>query len=262
MVLDVGYKEATAIPVVEAVTLLDSVQFAPLGGKSIHYRVMDELIQRKAIVKENDQQRYVDKMLDEAILEDIKIKTCFVTTIERGSHLAQQKLTEQDTAPPVECSIQKPPPPVRFPIHGNKIITIPGSLRESVCEVLFEMYGEEHTLPTLIIDAILHCPMDCRRQLASNIVLIGGTSMLPGFKHRLFKEIKHLTTSSQRYKQLSFAGDFKFHMLPCKENYASWLGASIFATTDLLTMRSLTNEQYTKNNQPVNDWSNCWNPGI
>ncbi|KAI2805816.1 Actin- protein 10 [Blomia tropicalis] len=261
LILDIGYKEATVIPIVDAVTLLDSVQFAPLGGKSIHYRIMDEIIQRKAEVKDGDQMKHVETRLEESILEDIKIKTCFVTTIERGSILAQQKLNEQ-TSLKVDCSITKPPPAVRFPIGGNKILKIPGSLRESVCEVLFEMYGEEHTLPTLIIDAILSCPVDCRRQLASNIVLIGGTAMLPGFKHRLFKEIKHLTTNSKRYKQLSFANDFKFHKLPCKENYACWLGASIFATNDLLSMRSLTCEQYLRNNETIKDWSNYWNPGL
>ena len=264
LVLDVGYKEATAIPIVESVTLLDLVKFAPLGSKSIHYRINDELIQRNAIILENGQESPVGDSLSETILEDIKIKTCFVTTIERGSHLVYQKLSDEAKSqkqPPVECSITRPPPAVRFPVEGNKLLKIPGSLRESVCEVLFEMYGEEHTLPTLVIDAILSCPVDCRRQLASNIVLVGGTVMLPGFKHRLFQEIKHLTTNSERYKQLSFAGDFKFHKLPCKENYGNWLGASIFATSDLLLMRSITSEQY-KASQRVTDWSSCWNPGL
>lgn len=264
LVLDVGYKEATAIPIVESVTLLDLVKFAPLGSKSIHYRINDELIQRNAIIRENGVETPVGDSLSEAILEDIKIKTCFVTTIERGAHLVYQKLSDEvksQKQPPVECSITRPPPAVRFPVEGNKILKIPGSLRESVCEVLFEMYGEEHTLPTLVIDAILSCPVDCRRQLASNIVLVGGTVMLPGFKHRLFQEIKHLTTNSQRYKQLSFAGDFKFHKLPCKENYGNWLGASIFATSDLLHLRAITSEQY-KESKKVTDWSSCWNPGL
>ena len=207
LVLDVGYNEAVAFTVVEGVTLLDSVRFAPLGGKSIHYRIMDELVQREAIIQENDVQRVVTGLLEEDILEEIKIKTCFVNTFERGSLLAQQKLDDREVPADVECPITKPPPSARFPLYGNQILTVPGSLRESVCEVLFEMYGEEHTLPTLIIDAILSCPMDCRRQLASNIVVIGGTAMLPGLKHRLMKEIKHLTTNSERYKQVLFASD-------------------------------------------------------
>ncbi|KAH9394277.1 Actin- protein 10 [Tyrophagus putrescentiae] len=237
LVLDVGYKEATAIPIVESVTLLDLVKFAPLGSKSIHYRINDELIQRNAIILENGQESPVGDSLSETILEDIKIKTCFVTTIERGSHLVYQKLSDEAKSqkqPPVECSITRPPPAVRFPVEGNKLLKIPGSLP---------------------------VPVDCRRQLASNIVLVGGTVMLPGFKHRLFQEIKHLTTNSERYKQLSFAGDFKFHKLPCKENYGNWLGASIFATSDLLLMRSITSEQY-KASQRVTDWSSCWNPGL
>lgn len=254
LVLDVGYKEATAIPVIDVVTLLDSVQFGPLGGNIIHYRIMDELIQRKAIIKENADEKIIEKPLEETILEDIKIKTCFVTNFERGAILAQQKLNDTKLTN-IECSITNSPPSVCFPLYGNTILKVPGSLRESVCEVLFEMYGEEHTIPTLIIDAILRCPVDCRKVLASNIVLIGGTVMIPGFKHRLYKEIKHLSSKSERYKKLSFANDFKFHQLPCKENYASWLGASIFSTSDLLSMRSTTYEQYLKNNEKIHDWS-------
>lgn len=255
LVLDIGYQEAIAIPIFKGITILNSIQFAPLGGKCIHIRIMDELIQRRTKLKIDNVEQFVQETLDERILEDIKFKTCFVTTFERGSFLAQQKLNDSKTSE-IVCTIKKPPSSVRYRFCGNKVLEIPGSLRESVPEVLFEMYGEEHTLPTLIIDSILKCPLDCRRELASNIILVGGTSMTPGLKHRLYKEIKYLTTKSQRYHSIHFANDFRFHQLPCKEIYGSWLGASIFSTHDLLTMRSVTLEQYIRNNETMPDWSN------
>lgn len=198
-----------------------------------------------------------DEHLDESVLEDIKVKTCFVTTYQRGSYLAQQKCDNSGDLASSSCPIKNPPPNILFHLNGNQILTIPGDLRESVCEVMFEMYGEEHTLPTLIIDLILKCPRDVRKQLASNIVLIGGTAMLAGFKHRLVEELIHLSTNSQRYqsKALSFTNDFKVHALPCKANVASWLGASIFASSELLAMRSVTYEQFVKNNCKIADWS-------
>nr|XP_027203016.1 actin-related protein 10-like [Dermatophagoides pteronyssinus] len=263
LVFDIGYAEAIAIPIYEGITILDSVQFAPLGGKSLHLRIMDELIRRKPTFHQDGENVEINETtIDESNLEDIIFRTCFVTTFERGSQLAQQKLTNKDEEEStddddrIQCSIKRPPPSVRYPFGGNKFLQIPGSLRESVCEVLFEMYGEEHTLATLIIDSILKCPLDCRRRLAQNIVLIGGTSMISGLKHRLYKEIEYLTTKSERYKPINFSNDFQFHQLPCKENYASWLGASIWATTDLLSMRSITAEQFVKNNDTISDWSN------
>lgn len=262
LVFDIGYAEAIAIPIFEGITILDSVQFAPLGGKSLQLRIMDELIRRKPTYRKDGENVEIQQAtIDESTLEDIIFRTCFVTTFERGSQLAQQKLMnkeeeESTTDDGIQCVIRRPPPSVRYPFGGNQFLQIPGSLRESVCEVLFEMYGEEHTLATLIIDSILKCPMDCRRRLAQNIVLIGGTSMIPGLKHRLYKEIEYLTTKSQRYKPVNFSNEFQFHQLPCKENYASWLGASIWATSDLLTMRSITAEQFARNNETISDWSN------
>lgn len=256
LVFDIGYAEAIAIPIYEGITILDSVQFAPLGGKSLHLRIMDELIRRKPTFRKDGQDVEIqESTIDESTVEDIIFRTCFVTTFERGSQLARQKKEEVESTGD-DGIIKRPPPSVHFPFGGNKFLEIPGSLRESVCEVLFEMYGEEHTLATLIIDSIIKCPLDCRRRLAQNIVLIGGTSMIPGLKHRLYKEIEHLTTKSERYKPLNFSNEFKFHQLPCKENYASWLGASIWATSDLLAMRSITAEQFARNNETISDWSN------
>jgi actin-related protein 10 len=255
LVLDVGYKEALSIPVVEGVTVIDAVQYAPLGGKSIHYRIMDELIQRRALLKQENSETVISEPLDEQILEDIKVRTCFVAPFERGVNLSRNK-TDFDNLQ--SSGILSNPADVKYAIDGDKVLYIPGLLRESVCEVLFEMYGDEHTLPTLIIDSILRCPLDVRKQLATNIMVIGGTSMLPGFKHRLINELKSLVKSCRYESRLHF-DTFKFHELPCKENYASWLGASIFASNEVITTRSITIDQYLRNNMTISDWCD-WIP--
>jgi actin-related protein 10 len=254
LVLDVGYKEAVAVPIIEGVTILDALQYAPLGGKSIHFRIMDELFQRNAIIREKGTENVISEQLDEKTLEDIKIRTCFVAPFEKGIELANQKV-ESSRVPSPDSKL---PCDVSYPIKGDKVLVIPGSLRESVCEVMFEMYGEEQTIPTLLMDAIIKCPVDARKQLSSNIVLIGGSTMLPGFKHRLMMELKMLA-ESQRYEPKIHFKEFKFHELPCKENYASWLGASIFGSTEALTIRSITREHYLKSNGKVQDW-NDWIP--
>ncbi|CAG2181607.1 unnamed protein product, partial [Oppiella nova] len=139
LVLDVGYKEAVAIPVIEGVTAVDGLQFAPLGGKSVHYRIMDELIQRRATIRHANEETVISEPLDETLLEDIKIRTCFVAPFERGVRLSQQRVDFDEGS-----AITSPPNDVKYPIDGQRVLHIPGSLRESVCEVLFEMYGDEH----------------------------------------------------------------------------------------------------------------------
>lgn len=238
--------------VVEGVTLIDAVQYAPLGGKSIHYRIMDELFQRQATIKDKDEEYVIKEPLNESLLEDIKVSACFVAPFERGVSLKSDVDLKPSTAQ--QSMISSPPSDVKYPIDGQKVLNIPGALRESVCEVLFEMYGYEHTLPTLIIEAIIKCPVDVRKDMSANIVVIGGTAMTAGLKHRLLMELKTLANSCLYESKLHFNA-FKIHELPCKENYVSWLGASIYGATDIISTRVTTIDQYFTNNMRLNDWS-------
>ena len=66
-----------------------------------------------------------------------------------------------------------------------------------------------------------------RKELAENLVIIGGTSQLPGFRHRLKSELKSLL-NKDHYKSLSAISSFKFHNAPAKENYVAWLGGKMY----------------------------------
>lgn len=66
-----------------------------------------------------------------------------------------------------------------------------------------------------------------RKQLAENIVLLGGTVMAKGFKARLKEELKMLI-DGPKYKDKLFLNVFKFHNPPAKENYVAWLGGNYF----------------------------------
>ena len=73
---------------------------------------------------------------------------------------------------------------------------------------------------------LFQCPIDMRKELSENLVVIGGTSQLAGFRHRLQSELKHLITKDT-YKQLSGITAFKFHNPPAKPNYTGWLGGKL-----------------------------------
>lgn len=62
-----------------------------------------------------------------------------------------------------------------------------------------------------------------RKQLAENIVLIGGTAAAKGLKARLKEELLSLI-HQPKYKDKLFLSVFKFHYPPAKENYVAWLG--------------------------------------
>lgn len=226
LVLDVGYQEAVLIPIFEGVPILKAWQALPLGAKVVHQYLMDALKKSSPNVE-----------ITETIAENIKVRTCFVTTLERSGKL------ETDKAP-------TPPPSIKYP--GVKSVHIPGELREKAFEMLWERDNDNLSIPTMILDAIIKCPIDTRRALAENILLIGGTTMAKGFASRLKSELLMLVKSDLYSEKLKI-NTFKFHTAPSKPNYTAWLGGAIFGSTDL-PLRCLTKENYLKIDR-VPDWA-------
>ncbi|XP_015587445.1 actin-related protein 10 [Cephus cinctus] len=225
LVLDVGYQEATLIPVYEGVPILKAWQALPLAACAVHECIKKDLTDSIPNLR-----------IPEKTVEDIKVRTCFVTTLERSAKLGT------DDAP-------SPPPAVKYP--GLKTIEIPGYVRERAFEVLWERDNDNLSISTMILDAIVKCPVDTRRQLAENILLIGGTTMAKGFASRLKSELNTLLKSDLYSDKLKIQ-TFKFHKAPSKPNYTAWLGGAIFGIADL-PARCLTKENYLKSNR-VPDW--------
>jgi actin len=66
----------------------------------------------------------------------------------------------------------------------------------------------------------MKCDVDVRRDLFSNIVLSGGTTMYPGIAERLNKEIVSLAPSSVKIKIVA----------PPERKYSVWIGGSILSS--------------------------------
>lgn len=69
-------------------------------------------------------------------------------------------------------------------------------------------------------ESIKKCDVDIRRDLYSNIVLSGGTTMLTGLGERMTKEIMHLAPSGCRVKVIT----------PPERKYSVWIGGSILSS--------------------------------
>lgn len=55
-------------------------------------------------------------------------------------------------------------------------------------------------------NSIMACPMDMRKELFSNILLTGGTTLFPGFSGRMQKEITTLAPSTMTIKIVAPSG--------------------------------------------------------
>ncbi|KAJ7104005.1 fungal-specific actin related protein [Mycena belliarum] len=89
-----------------------------------------------------------------------------------------------------ELQMRVVPPAAQQTGTGRGTLIIPGWVRERTAEVLFEGGDvDESSTAEVILDSLLKVPVDLRKTLASSILVVGGTSMLPGFIPRLQQEL-------------------------------------------------------------------------
>ena len=243
--MDVGHKEATVVPVYEGVPILSSWQSHGQAGQALQEAVKHDIVTRGKISGDDTD---VTEVVTDEIVRDITLRCCFTTNINRGRIL--QEIRENKEA---KEKLTDPVPSVKYPLSGSLYLEVDGLTREGCSELLWSYDNDYISVASIILDSISCSPVDTRHQLADNLIITGGTSMIRGFYSRLNQELLHLLTTP-KYEHLKIT-NFKVHKLPSKANYCAWLGGAIFGATDVVITRSLTREQYLKDVE-VPDWSN------
>ncbi|EFO22014.2 actin [Loa loa] len=254
IVIDVGYSEATIVPILEGVTMLYQLETSCIGAKCLEERVYELLRKYGKVLTISGTERALtddDDLLlkKERILEDIVVRFCFATKMDRGKMIHASEYNP-------EREIPKPPCDVRLPF-GEEMLIVPGLIREWTAEAIFEENDDIKSLPQLVLDAVYRCPIDMRRKLLDSIILVGGTTRMKGFSARLRDEILRLLTASAYANKLGNIKSVKFYRLPNTsiELYASWIGGSMFGALEVLQYYSLTREDWQRRGK-VPDWTN------
>ncbi|KAG8930195.1 hypothetical protein FRC01_003164 [Tulasnella sp. 417] len=111
------------------------------------------------------------------------------------NHLRAMAELYKRNATATDVHMRVVPPPAHAAAAGSfnnarGTLVIPGWIRERAAEVLFEGGDiDERSVAELILDSLLKVPVDLRKTLASSILVVGGTAMLPGFIQRLHTEL-------------------------------------------------------------------------
>ena len=107
-----------------------------------------------------------------------------------------------------------------------------------------EILNPEYTTPlaNLVDQTIMHCPVDTRRGLFSNIVVAGGSTKFKGFDKRLQRDLNRLVKSRYEANLLAVKAklngnvevqgkQMEVHVSGSKKReIASWLGGSSVAS--------------------------------
>ncbi|XP_064403318.1 actin-related protein 10-like [Halichondria panicea] len=243
LVVDVGFIETTILPVCEGIPLVDAWQATSFATQHLQEAVLRLLMERAMITLTDTGSKkplaavQVEKLLNKE-LEDILVRTCFV----------RSKTTPED----------KVPPDTDYPLNSQYTLHIDGYIRDHAADVLFEDEGEDSPIPACILNALMKCPIDARRELSENILVMGGSASLIGFNYRLKQELEALVGDQcQRYHSSLGALSFKFHDPPSHPNCVAWCGASIFGSSEIAMMeRAITKDKF-KELKQLPEWMSC-----
>jgi actin-related protein len=90
-------------------------------------------------------------------------------------------------------------------------------------------------------NSIMKCDVDIRKDLYSNIVLSGGTTMFPGIADRMTKEISALAPSSMKVKVVA----------PAERKFSVWIGGSILSSLSTFQQMWISKSEYEENGPSI-----------
>ena len=211
-VLDIGDGVSHIVPIFEGFALSHAIQRIDLAGRDVT-NYLQRLLRQKGY--------NFSSSAEKEIVRDVKEKLCYVALDPERELILSKKISGMDKS---------------YMLPDGEVIDV-GIERFLAPESFFNpsVLGKElDPLDDVLVDAINECDVDLRRELFSNIVLSGGSTMFPGIKERLAKEIKELIPDSVDVRILS----------PPERMYSVWIGGSILSSLKTFSKMWITRREY------------------
>ena len=134
-----------------------------------------------------------------------------------------------------------------YELPDGRVVTVT-TQRWRCPEALFDplVLGKEMpSFPRITVDSILKCDFDVRRELYSNIVMSGGTTMFTNIETRLHNEIL-------KNKDVPIAIHNTVKVIaPPERKFLVWIGGSILSSLSTFQNMWITKQEYEENGKEI-----------
>jgi len=153
LIVDVGFGETRVLPVMDGFPIMSALKAIPVGMNTVQKRFLSECKQETEMTR--------------AQTETAVLRNCFVSGIKDDSkgEVKQENL------------------------DNGRTLDVPYRARVTAANTLFGDNEDSFNIARSVVDSLRACSIDSRAALVRNVVLCGGTTMLPGFRKRLLDEV-------------------------------------------------------------------------
>ncbi|CAI2729504.1 unnamed protein product [Schistosoma spindalis] len=250
LVLDCGAIHTSAVPVYDGLVLTQEVIRSPLAGDFIVQQaqrlILDELkievvpyyrVASKEPVNEREPAKWKERTNLPPVstsYENYMLKCQIQDFVASVLQVSEDRYdqSQADTFPMVGYEF---PNGFNFEL-GHERFQIPEALFDP--SILLEAGGSSMlSMSHIVASSISLCDIDIRPSLYSNVIVVGGNSLITGFTDRLQRDLNIKTPPSMRLK-------VNFPSTTAERRYSSWIGGSILGSLGTFQQMWISSQEY------------------